>query len=124
MAATAAVIGCGRNPCKALADELDITLHVCHFPPGTSKWNKIEHRLFCFITKNWRGRPLTTYEVIVNLIASTTTKTGLTVRAALDPRPYETGVAVSDEELPKLRIVRAKFHGEWNYSIKPRNRKL
>jgi hypothetical protein len=80
--------------------------------------------LFCFITKNWRGRPLTTYAVIVNLIASTTTKTGLTVRAALDPRPYETGVAVSDEELAELRIVRAKFHGEWNYSIKPRQRIL
>ena len=97
-----------------------MTLKVCHFPPGTSKWNKIEHRLFCFITKNWRGRPLTSYEVIVNLIASTTTKTGLIVRAALDPRQYETGIEVSDEELAHLRITRAKFHGEWNYSIKPR----
>jgi Rhodopirellula transposase DDE domain len=113
-----------KKSLQALADELDITLHVCHFPPGTSKWNKIEHRLFCFITKNWRGRPLTTYEVIVNLIASTTTKTGLTVRAALDPRRYETGVEVSDEELAGLRIVRAKFHGDWNYCIKPRHRKL
>jgi len=113
-----------KKSLQALADELDITLHVCHFPPGTSKWNKIEHRLFCFITKNWRGRPLTSYEVIVNLIAGTTTKTGLTVRAALDPRRYETGVAISDEELTELRIVRAKFHGDWNYSIKPRHRKL
>ncbi len=113
-----------KKSLQALADELDISLHVCHFPPGTSKWNKIEHRLFCFITKNWRGRPLTTYEVIVNLIASTTTKTGLTVRAVLDPRQYETGVAVSDEELAELRIVRAKFHGEWNYFIKPRQQKL
>src|SRR5207247_7607067 len=99
---------------QELADELDLTVKVCHFPPGTSKWNKIEHRLFCFITKNWRGRPLTTYEVIVSLIASTTTKTGLTVRAALDPRPYETGIAVSDEELERLSISRAKFHGDWN----------
>ena len=104
-----------------LADELGMTLKIRHFPPGTSKWNKIEHRLFCFITKNWRGRPLTTYEVIVNLIASTTTKTGLTVRAALDPRQYEIGIEVSDEELEHLRITRAKFHGDWNYSITPRN---
>ncbi len=108
-----------KKSLQCLADELGITLKVCHFPPGTSKWNKIEHRLFCFITKNWRGRPLTTYEVIVNLIASTTTKTGLIVRAALDPRQYETGITVSDEELEHLHLTRAKFHGEWNYSIKP-----
>jgi Rhodopirellula transposase DDE domain len=113
-----------KKSLQSLADELDITLHVHHFPPGTSKWNKIEHRLFCFITKNWRGRPLTTYEVIVNLIASTTTKKGLTVRAAIDPRRYETGIAVSDEELARLRITRARFHGDWNYSIKPRRRNL
>ena len=109
-----------KKSLQGLADELGMTLKVCHFPPGTSKWNKIEHRLFCFITKNWRGRPLTTYEVIVNLIASTTTKTGLIVRAALDLQ-YETGIAVSDEELDHLRLTRAKFHGEWNYSIKPRH---
>jgi len=108
-----------KKSLQSLADELGMTLKICHFPPGTSKWNKIEHRLFCFITKNWRGRPLTTYEVIVNLIASTTTKTGLIVRAALDPRQYETGITVSDEELEHLRLTRAKFHGEWNYSIKP-----
>jgi hypothetical protein len=113
-----------KKSLQSLADELDITLHVHHFPPGTSKWNKIEHRLFCFITKNWRGRPLTTYEVIVNLIASTTTKAGLTVRAAIDPRRYETGIAVSDEELAHLRITRARFHGDWNYSIKPRRRNV
>ena len=113
-----------KKSLQSLADELDMTLRVCHFPPGTSKWNKIEHRLFCFITKNWRGRPLTTYEVIVNLIASTTTKTGLTVRAALDPHRYETGIAVSDEELARLRITPAKFHGNWNYSIKPRQKNL
>jgi hypothetical protein len=109
-----------KKSLQGLADELQMTLNVCHFPPGTSKWNKIEHRLFCFITKNWRGRPLTTYEVIVNLIASTTTKTGLIVRAALDPREYQTGITVSNEELARLRITRAKFHGEWNYTIKPK----
>jgi hypothetical protein len=110
-----------KKSLQGLADELGMTLKIGHFPPGTSKWNKIEHRLFCFITKNWRGRPLTTYEVIVNLIASTTTKTGLIVRAALDPRQYETGITISDEELEHLRLTRAKFHGEWNYSIKPRH---
>jgi hypothetical protein len=110
-----------KKSLQLLADELGIALSVCHFPPGTSKWNKIEHRLFSFITKNWRGRPLTAYEVIVNLIANTTTKTGLTVRAALDERRYETGIEVSDEELEKLSITRARFHGDWNYTIKPRN---
>ncbi len=103
-----------------LADVLGLKLQVCHFPPGTSKWNKIEHRLFCFITKNWRGRPLTSYEVIVNLIGSTTTKTGLTVRAALDTAAYETGIEVSDAELARVKMTRAKFHGEWNYTIRPR----
>jgi hypothetical protein len=102
-----------------LANDLGLILRVCHFPPGTSKWNKIEHRLFRFITKNWRGRPLTSYEVIVNLIASTTTETGLTVRAALDTNDYETGIDVSDERLAGLRLTRAKFHGEWNYMIRP-----
>jgi Rhodopirellula transposase DDE domain len=110
-----------KKSLQGLADQLGITLSVSHFPPGTSKWNKIEHRLFSFITKNWRGRPLTAYEVIVNLIASTTTKTGLQVRAALDPGCYETGIEVSDEELERLRIIRARFHGEWNYTIKPRS---
>jgi hypothetical protein len=103
-----------------LANDLDLTLRVCHFPPGTSKWNKIEHRLFCFITKNWRGRPLTSYEVIVNLIANTTTASGLTVRAALDTNEYETGIEISDEELAKVKLTPAKFHGEWNYTIRPR----
>ena len=113
-----------KKSLQGLADELGITLKVCHFPPGTSKWNKIEHRLFCFITKNWRGRPLTTYEVIVNLIASTTTKTGLIVRAALDSRQYETGIKVTDEELGHLRITPARFHGEWNYSVRPKHKIL
>ena len=105
---------------QELADAIGLRLDVCHFPPGTSKWNKIEHRLFCFITKNWRGRPLTGYEVIVNLIANTTTKAGLVVRAALDTTEYETGISVSDEELAQVKITKSTFHGDWNYAIHPR----
>jgi hypothetical protein len=105
---------------QELADEVGLTLRVCHFPPGTSKWNKIEHRLFSFITKNWRGRPLVSHEAIVQLIASTTTKTGLVVRAALDTHKYETGLKVSAAELAKVRLTRADYHGDWNYSIAPR----
>jgi len=104
---------------QELADELGIPLHVCHFPPGTSKWNKIEHRMFCFITKNWRGRPLTSLETIVELIGSTTTDTGLTVRAALDHAEYETGIKVTDEQLAQVNLKRSDFHGEWNYTIRP-----
>jgi hypothetical protein len=106
---------------QGLADETGLKLKVCHFPPGTSKWNKIEHRLFCFITKNWRGRPLTSYEVIVNLISNTATEQGLIVKAALDETVYETGIKVSDEELAMVLLTRATFHGEWNYTIRPRN---
>lgn len=105
---------------QGLADEIGLKLKVCHFPPGTSKWNKIEHRLFCFITKNWRGRPLTSYEVIVNLITNTTTEQGLIVKAALDETVYEIGIKVSDEELANVLLTRASFHGEWNYTIRPR----
>lgn len=108
-----------KTSLQGLADDLRLTLHVCHFPPGTSKWNKIEHRLFCFITQNWRGRPLTTYEVIVNLISNTSTKTGLKVRAALDPNTYEVGKTVTADEMKRLKITPAKFHGNWNYSIHP-----
>jgi hypothetical protein len=104
---------------QGLADALGLRLEICHFPPGTSKWNKIEHRLFSFITKNWRGRPLTSYQVIVNLIAHTTTKAGLVVRAAIDTSHYETGIVVSDEEMARVKITPAKFHGEWNYEIRP-----
>ena len=104
---------------QSLADELGLRLEICHFPPGTSKWNKIEHRLFSFITKNWRGRPLTSYQVIVNLIAHTTTKAGLVVRAAIDTNHYETGIVVSDAEMGRVNITPAKFHGEWNYAIEP-----
>ncbi len=105
---------------QELADELGIPLFVCHFPPGTSKWNKIEHRLFSFITKNWRARPLKSLEVIVNLIANTTTRTGLVVKAALDTNTYPTEIKVSDEQLGRLRLKRHDFHGEWNYTLSPR----
>ncbi|MCC6579775.1 MAG: ISAzo13 family transposase, partial [Phycisphaeraceae bacterium] len=105
---------------QALADDIRLELQVCHFPPGTSKWNKIEHRLFCFITRNWRGRPLVSYQAIVNLIASTTSTKGLTVRAALDDHDYPTGRKVTPQELATLCCVPAEFHGEWNYTIRPR----
>lgn len=123
--------GGGSNSCRSrlwkvalqeLADEVGLRLRVCHFPPGTSKWNKIEHRLFSFIAQNWRGRPLLSRQAVVELIANTTTRAGLLVRAALDTTPYETGIKVSDEEMAKLRLTRAKFHGEWNYSITPRQK--
>jgi Rhodopirellula transposase DDE domain len=105
---------------QALADDIGLSLTVCHFPPGTSKWNKVEHRLFCFITNNWRGRPLVSHQAIVNLIASTTTSKGLIVKAALDTTKYKTGIKVPDEQMAALQLTRAKFHGEWNYTIKPR----
>jgi hypothetical protein len=107
---------------QELADALGLRLRVCHFPPGTSKWNKIEHRLFSFITKNWRGRPLVSHQAVVNLITSTTTTAGLIVRAALDNHKYETGLKVSDAQMAKLTLTPADFHGEWNYSITPRRR--
>lgn len=105
---------------QALADETGLTISVCHFPPGTSKWNKIEHRLFCHITENWRGRPLISHEVVVNLIGSTTTTTGLKVRAELDENSYPTGQKVTTKQMNELSIKRHKFHGEWNYTITPR----
>jgi hypothetical protein len=103
-----------------LADELALEITVCHFPPGTSKWNKIEHRLFSQITQNWRGRPLISHEVVVNLIAHTTTTTGLRVQAALDTGRYPTAVKVTDEQMAMVTVYPAEFHGEWNYTIKPR----
>jgi len=104
---------------QRLADELALTIRVSHFPPGTSKWNKIEHRLFSYISLNWRGQPLVSHEVIVNLIAATTTRQGLKVCAAIDDARYEKGVKVSDAELAAIRITRDDFHGEWNYVISP-----
>jgi hypothetical protein len=104
---------------QGLADATGLALHVCHFPPGTSKWNQIEHRLFCHVTQNWRGKPLVSHDLIVKLIGDTTTATGLKVKAALDTDRYESGIKVSDEELDAVRITRDDFHGEWNYSILP-----
>jgi hypothetical protein len=104
---------------QKLVDELGFPVTVCHLPPGTSKWNKIEHRLFSFITKNWRGKPLLTHQVIVNLIAATTTKTGLIVRSRIDDRIYPKGRKISDKQLELLNIEPDDFHGEWNYLIYP-----
>ena len=108
-----------KKALQGVANETTLTISVCHLPPGTSKWNKIEHRLFSFITKNWRGKPLISHEVVVNLIASTTTETGLTVRCQLDPNSYQKGMKVSDEEFANIRLQKAEFHGEWNYTILP-----
>ncbi len=105
---------------QELADEIGIPITICHFPPGTSKWNKIEHRLFSFISMNWKGQPLVSHEVMLNLIANTRTKSGLTVKAELDASLYPTGIKVSDEEFSSINLVRHSFHGEWNYSIRPR----
>jgi hypothetical protein len=105
---------------QELADETGLRIHVCHFPPGTSKWNKIEHQMFNHITQNWRGRPLVSQEIVVSLIAATTTQTGLSIRCGLDHALYPTGIKVSDQELAAVRIERAAFHGEWNYTILPR----
>jgi hypothetical protein len=105
---------------QRLADQLDIEVH--HLPPGTSKWNKIEHRLFSFISQNWRAKPLVSYQVIIDLIAATTTKTGLTVQCELDPNIYPKGLVVSDKQMDALNITRARFHGDWNYTISPRAR--
>jgi Rhodopirellula transposase DDE domain len=102
-----------------LATWLGMPIHVCHFPPGTSKWNKIEHRMFCHITQNWRGRPLVSHEVIINLIANTTTERGLKIQAELDPAIYPLRIKVTDDELDTVNIKRQKFHGDWNYSIRP-----
>ena len=110
-----------RRELQKLADELHLTIQVCHFPPGTSKWNKIEHRMFSRITANWRGRPLVSREVVVNLIGSTTTQAGLRIKAALDDNHYAQGIKVSDQELAALSIERDEFHGEWNYRLLPRN---
>jgi len=109
---------------QKLADETGLIVQVCHYPPGTSKWNKIEHRMFCHITQNWRAMPLVSLLVAIELIANTTTKTGLTIRCELDRNLYPKGIKVSDEELATLNIKRDKFHPEWNYAITPRNRNV
>ena len=105
---------------QRLADDLRLCIHVSHFPPGTSKWNKIEHRLFCHITQNWRGRPLRTFETLVELIGHTRTATGLRVKAKLDKRRYKTGLVVTTAEMRDLALHPHAFHGDWNYELRPR----
>lgn len=104
---------------QKLANELAKEIHVCHFPPGTSKWNKIEHKMFCYISGNWRGKPLTTRQVVVNLIGNTTTQKGLKIDAELDENIYEKGIKISDQQLAQISLIKDKFHGNWNYYITP-----
>jgi len=106
---------------QRFADESRLILEICHYPPGTSKWNKIEHRLFCHITRNWQGMPLETLEIIVNLIGATKTREGLEVHAWIDGQEYKKGLKITDEELAEVHIKRRKFHGDWNYEIHPAN---
>jgi len=108
-----------KKELQTLSTELGLEVHVCHFPPGTSKWNKIEHRMFSYITKNWRAKPLESLEVIVNLIANTTTLKGLTIKAKVDKNEYEKGLKVADEELKKINLTNKEFRGDWNYKITP-----
>jgi len=110
-----------KQQLQELANETGLTIHVVHFPPGTSKWNKIEHRLFCHLSKNWRGRPLFDYTTIIELIGSTKTKTGLKVTALLDEGDYPTGQRVTNREMKTINIEKHPWHGEWNYSIAPAN---
>jgi hypothetical protein len=102
---------------QRFANETGLRISVCHFPPGTSKWNKIEHRMFSHISMNWRGRPLISHEVIVDLIGSTTTQSGLTINAELDSNLYPKGIRISDDELKAINLTKALFHSEWNYTI-------
>jgi hypothetical protein len=111
-----------KRELQKLANELGIDINVHHLPPGTSKWNKIEHRLFSFISMNWRAKPLVSYRVIVDLISATATNTGLTVRCELDTRTYPKGIVVTDKEMAEINIVRDEFHGEWNYTLRPCNK--
>jgi hypothetical protein len=108
-----------KTELQKFADETGMVVHVLHFPPGTSKWNKIEHRMFSFISKNWRGRPLVSLEVIVSLIANTTTNAGLKINCSIDRGNYPTGIKVSDDEMNGIRLVRDEYHGDWNYRIFP-----
>ena len=112
-----------KTELQKLADATGLTLHINHYPPGTSKWNKIEHRMFCHITQNWRGQPLQSRATVIELIANTTTKTGLKVECALDERTYEKGIRISNDQMRQLAIEGDAFHPEWNYTIKPRNPK-
>ena len=106
---------------QKLANKYKFAIHVSHFPPGTSKWNNIEHKMFSYISINWRGQPLTDYNVVVNLIGNTKTNSGLEITAELDKNNYQKGLKVSDDEFKKIKLFKCKFHGEWNYIIKPQN---
>ncbi len=108
---------------QKMANQTGLTITVCHFPPGTSKWNKIEHRMFSFITKNWRGKPLADRATIVNLIGSTKTEGGLTIRCELDTNDYPKGIKVPDDQLEKVKLKKHEFHGDWNYTIYPKRNK-
>jgi hypothetical protein len=110
-----------KKEIQKLSNETGLTIEVCHFPPATSKWNKIEHRLFSYISQNWRGKPLVSYQVIVSLIASTKTEKGLDVTCELDSKTYDTGIKITEEEMDAINLERNDFHGEWNYKIKPNN---
>jgi transposase len=108
-----------KSELRRLADELNMKFHICHFPPGTSKWNKIEHRMFSYISKNWRGQPLISREVVINLISNTKTKTGLEIKAGIDQNNYEKGKKISDKEFESISVEKDQFHGDWNYKIIP-----
>lgn len=110
-----------KTEIQKFSDETKMQIRVCHFPPGTSKWNKIEHKLFSFISMNWRGRPLTSIQLVINLIGATKSKTGLKVKTSLDENIYEKGIKITDEEFEKISIQKDNFHGDWNYVIKPKN---
>jgi hypothetical protein len=109
-----------KKELQGLADETGVEMQVCHLPPGTSKWNKIEHRLFSHIRIHWRGKPLISHEVIIQLIAATTTRTGLRVTARGDRGKYPDNIKATEEEMARLNLVRSEFHGDWNYALKPR----
>ena len=109
-----------KRELQVLASEFGLTITVCHLPPGTSKWNKIKHKLFSFITQNWRGKPLVSYQTIVQLIAATTTRTGLNVKAEIDHATYLDGIKVTDHEMAAINLTAHSFHGEWNYTIMPK----
>lgn len=113
-----------KTELQKLSNDTNLNIHVCHFPPGTSKWNKIEHRLFAQISRTWRGQPLETLEIIVSLIKSTTTNTGLKVQCALDQNTYERGIKVSDQELAAANIERKDWRGDWNYVIRPQKTQI
>ena len=108
-----------KKELQNLANEENLAITVCHLPPGTSKWNKIEHRLFSFISMSWKGQPLVSYQLMINLICSTKTRTGLNVQAILDENMYPRGVKISDDEMKMINLDRDQFHGEWNYTISP-----